>query len=119
MLGEQLWSPELKTASIQPNLNYLRYQHKADESSLFWIAPDGDKTRAINTEGHVFYVSPEVQLPALCTQTAPYSNASYQDASEKWQVSVNANNEELIGYVYLIHEPLVPPNFTKCDGQIP
>lgn len=96
-LGEQLWAPELKTASIQPNLDYLVYEGKAEMSSLFWIASQGPLARAINAGGHISYVSPSLKLPVLCTQTAPYSNTTYADVSARWQVSVNANNEDLIG----------------------
>lgn len=97
-LGEQLWSPELKTASIQANLDYLKYQKKIDDSTQLWIASSTDETRAIGASGKVAAVDARLRLPALCTQTAPFSSEQGQDTSAKWQVSVKSNNEEYTGF---------------------
>ena len=99
-LGEQLWAPELKTASIQPNLNYLTYENQYRASQQYWIASNSRGPRAIDGEGHVTGVSPHLHLPALCTNSAPFSNISYQDTSPRWQVTVHSNNEYLTGWVY-------------------
>jgi hypothetical protein len=96
-LGEQLWSLELNTASIQANLDYLKYQGRIDESSRFWIGSQGNSSRAIGFSGTVSDVDAASRLPALCTQSAPFSNDAIQDTSERWQVSVRANNEDLTG----------------------
>lgn len=98
-LGEQLWSPELGTASIQVNLDYLKYQQKADDASQFWIASSEDKARAIGSSGSVTFVDSGLRLPALCTQSAPFSNQSVQDTSDRWQVKVHSNNEDYTGSV--------------------
>ncbi|KAJ9154756.1 Carboxylic ester hydrolase [Pleurostoma richardsiae] len=97
-LGEQLWSPELKTASIQSIVDYLIYQKKADKSSLFWIGSKGKETRAVSVKGQVSFVNPSLRLPILCTQSAPFSNETYADTSSKWQVQVHSNNEDLTGF---------------------
>ncbi|KAM7185015.1 Alpha/Beta hydrolase fold [Naviculisporaceae sp. PSN 640] len=112
-LGEQLWSPELKTASIQPNLNYYKYYQGLNGSNTtggtFWIAPSQNGlsstspviSRTINTSGSITSISntsPELRLPALCTQSAPYSTPSAQDTSASYQVSITANNQTLLGY---------------------
>ncbi|KAK3938489.1 Alpha/Beta hydrolase protein [Diplogelasinospora grovesii] len=99
-LGESLWSPDLKTASIQPNLDYLKYQGRISDSTAFWIAADSTNTsRVISSSGDVSSAkSASGRLPALCTQTAPYSTQSSQDTSAKWQVSVDANNQTLTGF---------------------
>ncbi len=99
-LGGQLWSPELKPASIQANLDYLVYQKKAEASSQFWVAPQGGRndSQIIDVLGHVTLASSSQQFPALCTQSAPYSNATSADTSERWQVRVGANNETLTGF---------------------
>ncbi len=99
-LGEQLWAPELQTASIQPNLDYLVYQKKAQASSLFWIASQASKndSRAIDASGRVSVTDARLELAALCTQSAPYSNATAADTGAKWQVSVSSNNETLTGF---------------------
>ena len=97
-LGEQLWAPDHQTNSIQRTLDYLVYQKKVTADSTFWVASQGVNFRAIDGRGHVEMVDPTLKLPVLCTQTAPFSYADRQDTSEKWRVSVNANNEELVGY---------------------
>jgi hypothetical protein len=95
-LGEQLWAPELKTANIQPNLDYLTFEGcSADQKYL--IAG----SRAIDGKGRISKADSNTRLPVLCTQSAPFSNSSFQDASSKWQVSVHSNNEYLTGYVSL------------------
>ncbi|KAK3692844.1 Alpha/Beta hydrolase protein [Podospora appendiculata] len=102
-LGEQLWAPELNTASIQPNLDYLRHQGRAGNSSTFWIARTGGgnaTARAVDVSGAVVAVGSDssLRLPALCTQTAPYSSEYSQDVGARWQVSVDANNQTLTGF---------------------
>ncbi|KAK4210942.1 Alpha/Beta hydrolase protein [Rhypophila decipiens] len=109
-LGEQLWSPELKTASIQPNLDYYKYYKGIKSNStggVFWIAPAQNGisetqpviARTINTSGSIASVANSNQThPALCTQTAPYSTQSSQNTSTAWQVQVEANNQTLTGY---------------------
>lgn len=98
-LGEQLWSPELNTASIQANLDYLKYEKKIDDTTLLWIGSSNKDARAIGASGKVVSVDAGLRLPALCTQTAPFSTAQSQNTSTKWQVSVKSNNEEYTGYV--------------------
>lgn len=98
-LGEQLWSPELKTASIQPNLDYLKYQGKIGDSTLLWIGSANNESRAIGASGKVTDVDAGLRLPALCTQTAPFATASSQPNTDaQYQVSVHSNNEDYTGY---------------------
>ncbi|KAK3374995.1 Alpha/Beta hydrolase protein [Podospora didyma] len=99
-LGENLWSPELNTASIQPNLDYLEFQGRYNASTAFWIASQSSNgTRTIDLSGIVSSpVQSTLRLPALCTQTAPYSKQGSVDTSTKWQVAVDANNQTLTGY---------------------
>lgn len=97
-LGEQLWSPELETASIQSDLDYLVYEGKVDNSSLFWIASLDGKTRAVGVSGDVVVVDPENDLSVLCTQSAPFSNTTWQDPDQRWQVTVHSNNEYYTGF---------------------
>jgi hypothetical protein len=99
-LGEQLWAPELKTATIQPNLDYLASEGCADDEQ-FWIAPAQSHARAIDLKGRISNADENTKLPVLCTNSAPFSNSSFQDTSARWQVSVHSNNEYLTGYVYL------------------
>jgi hypothetical protein len=96
-LGEQLWSPELNTSSIQPNLDFLKSQGRINATSKLWIASKGNETRAVDASGSISAVESFLELPVLCTQTAPYSSKGVQDTSEKWQVELEANNQKLTG----------------------
>lgn len=96
-LGEQLWSPKRNASSIQPNLDYLKYQGKIGNSSL-WIASSDDTPRSISLSGGVSITDAGQRLPVLCSQSAPFANGNAQDTSEKWQVSVSSNNENYTGY---------------------
>ncbi|ORY59199.1 Alpha/Beta hydrolase protein [Pseudomassariella vexata] len=97
-LGEQLWSPELKTASIRPNLDYLIYTKSAQRQTKYWIAPKGVATRTIDASGDYAWTNASSRLPVLCSHTAPFSNETIQDTSPKWQVTVRSNNEYLTGF---------------------
>ncbi|KUI56990.1 Bile salt-activated lipase [Cytospora mali] len=90
-LSEQLWSPEQGTGGIRENLDYLIHEGKTTDDTQFWITAQGNNTRAVSVSGGVLPVQPDVKLPVLCTQSAPFVNASYTDASTKWQVSVHSN----------------------------
>src|SRR4051812_7890432 len=83
-LGEQLWAPELNSSGIQPNLNYLVFQKKANGTSTFWIGPQGNNTRAIDALGVVTVATSGQARQALCAQTAPYSMPASGPPSEKW-----------------------------------
>lgn len=97
-LGEQLWSPELGSSSIQRNLDYLRYKDNALGSSQFWIASKGVGSRAIDRTGRVSWPAIASRLPVICTQTAPFSNETFKDTSDNWQVTVRSNGEYLTGF---------------------
>ncbi|KAI9050625.1 hypothetical protein LZ554_005784 [Drepanopeziza brunnea f. sp. 'monogermtubi'] len=97
-LGEQLWSPELSISGIQGNLEYLAYQEKYSDDQLYWIASNGSEARAVTGNGQLAVASPDSLLPALCTQSAPFSDISSQDTSSRWQVTVHANNEYITGF---------------------
>ncbi|KAK2629552.1 hypothetical protein QTJ16_000372 [Diplocarpon rosae] len=102
-LGEQLWSPELSNASIQVNLDYLAYQGKYSPDQEYWIAPSGSDRRTIDGKGEIAKnttatFNSHARLPALCTQSAPYSNSTHDDTSLKWQVTVHSNGEYITGF---------------------
>lgn len=96
-LGEQLWSPELGLGSIQSTLDYLKYRQDDRQSCQYWVASKGLTNRAIDSTGRVSWPGPFSQLPVICTQSAPFSNSTTKDTSEKWQVTVRSNNEYLTG----------------------
>ncbi|KAI1467047.1 cholinesterase [Daldinia caldariorum] len=97
-VGEQLWSLEKGTKSIQANLDYLKYSNLDLGLSKFWIASKNQSARAVDIDGHVVQENPDTKLPVLCSQSAPFSNVTFQDTGEKWQVIVKSNNESLTGY---------------------
>jgi hypothetical protein len=96
-LGENLWGAKSNPRDIQSDLNYLVYQGKYPQSQHFWTASDHRKPSTINANGQIKSAKANKKLPVICTQTAPYSNITFQDTSAKWQVTVNSNNEYLTG----------------------
>jgi hypothetical protein len=99
-LREQLYSP-LPNVDIQPSLNYLSYEGKYADTQKYWIASNVSRAKTINGKGDISFVVPGSQkLPALCTQSAPFSNSTYQDTNSRWQLTVKPNNEFLTGWVF-------------------
>ncbi|KAI1417669.1 alpha/beta-hydrolase [Hypoxylon sp. FL1857] len=97
-VGEQLWSPELKIGNIQTILNYLKLVASDLSVSQFWIASKNRFTQAIDTNGSISQAKPDAKLPVICTQSAPFSNETSQDTSERWQIKAKSNNETLTGF---------------------
>ena len=97
-LGEQLWSPDQGSSSIQANLNYLTYQGQYDADQAYLISSDADGPRTITGKGKVKKLFKNSKLPVLCTQTAPFSNATLKDNSEKWHISVTSGTTLVTGY---------------------
>ncbi|KAI1121563.1 cholinesterase [Nemania abortiva] len=98
VLGEQLWSPKSGISSIQRSLDYLRYSRNYSGLAKFWIGPESLSGQAIDINGRVSRTSKALELPVLCTQSAPFSNETSQDTNEKWQVTIHSNNEYLTGF---------------------
>ncbi|KAI0887181.1 alpha/beta-hydrolase [Annulohypoxylon maeteangense] len=96
--GEKLWSPELDTSNVQNMLNYLNYSSFKTGFSQFWIASKNGSTLAIDKDGRVFQTRLDARLPVVCTQSAPFSNATLQDTSERWRITLESNNEILTGF---------------------
>ncbi|KAJ3578881.1 hypothetical protein NPX13_g1684 [Xylaria arbuscula] len=97
-LSEELWSPELEISNIQMNLDYLKYTGKYEKQQRYWIKPKNSTARAIDATGNVLSTSGALELPVLCTHSAPFSNETFQDKSEKWQVQIRANNDYITGF---------------------
>lgn len=100
-VGEQLWPAELGTKSIQTSLDYLKYTGSDLGTPQFWVASGSQGVKAVNINGSVFKPQSSAQLPVLCTHSAPFSNETSQDTSEKWQITVKSNNESLTGYIQI------------------
>lgn len=99
-LGEELWSPKSGISTIQKNLDYLKYLKSYPELSKFWIEPESSSGQTIDISGYVSHSSKALELPVLCTQSAPFSSPTSQDINEKWQVTVHSNNEYVTGYCF-------------------
>ncbi|KAI1347336.1 Alpha/Beta hydrolase protein [Xylaria sp. FL0043] len=97
-LGEQLWSHDLGISNIQTNLDYLKYTEDYEDLQKFWIEPGSSVARTVDINGHLSSTSEANELPVLCTHSAPFSNATLQDTSEKWQVTVRSNGDYITGF---------------------
>ncbi|KAK4249907.1 Alpha/Beta hydrolase protein [Corynascus novoguineensis] len=104
-LGEQLWRPgkgsgkdKERETSVLPFAEYLKYDGTADASSKFWVRGSGPA--AVDIAGRLQTVNPagHSRFAGLCTNTAPFSNQSAQDTSSRWQISLNVNNQTIIGF---------------------
>ncbi|KAI1265181.1 cholinesterase [Xylariaceae sp. FL1019] len=93
-LGEELWRPGNYSASLRPNLDYLKYSGQAQNISRFWVASG----RTIDIQGTSHAENTTREFPVLCTQTAPFSNTSFQDTSDRWHVTVGTNDEYITGF---------------------
>ncbi|KAJ5929183.1 hypothetical protein N7454_007031 [Penicillium verhagenii] len=97
-LGESLWSYTTGVSEIQNDLDYLTYQGKYSNNQQYWIGDVRNTPSTINAKGQIQKASANTYLPALCTQSAPYSNSDTQNTSSTWQVSVRSNNDYLTGF---------------------
>ncbi|KAJ5278962.1 hypothetical protein N7478_004334 [Penicillium angulare] len=97
-LRETLWTYQTGFSEIKSDLDYLIFQGKYANSQDYWIAPVHNTPSTIDVNGKVQKASANSKLPAICTQSAPYSNSEIQDTNSTWQVSVHSNNEYLTGF---------------------
>ncbi|KAJ5740457.1 hypothetical protein N7493_000329 [Penicillium malachiteum] len=95
-LGESLWTGNF--SEIKYDLDYLTFEGKYSDDQEYWIASVDNAASTIKLSGKVQKASADTHLPALCTQTAPYSTSETQDNSSAWQVLVHSNNEYLTGF---------------------
>ena len=111
-LGEELWGADNSSAAavegIKPLLDYLVYLNQASATSRFWIGAAGgdvsssrgssqasswrtlDASGSIASSNSTNTDTSDMTLPALCTQSAPYTNHSSASYSSQWTVSVSA-----------------------------
>ena len=101
-LGEKLWKPKpgscKRATPALPFADYLKFDGKADSSSQFWVNSDSGSD-AVDIAGRPKKVDSgsKLQLPGLCTNTAPYSTQSFQNSSSQWQISLDVNGQTLTG----------------------
>jgi hypothetical protein len=98
-LGESLWDPWAGTGKgLRFDDTLLKLLKAEVEESLgAWVAEKEGKPYRLLGSGALEVYKQSVELPVLCTQSAPFSNSSYQDKDVRWQVEVSANNENLVG----------------------
>ncbi|KAI1337507.1 Alpha/Beta hydrolase protein [Xylariaceae sp. FL0016] len=102
-LGEELWSSNgtansSSSSTLQPLLDYLVYTGVAENSTRFWIKTTGLSSQTMGIDGGLATTNASLAFPVLCTQTAPLSNATYQDTSATRRITVHSNGEYLTGY---------------------
>ncbi|KAH7313420.1 crystal protein [Stachybotrys elegans] len=97
-LGEELWKPALGAASIDAAVTQITTKGLFEKSPEIWVAPESRAPQALSASGEVVEAEASAELPVLCTQTAPFSDPSFQDTAEEWQTIVSSNNEELVGF---------------------
>lgn len=92
-LGEKLWSP----GSHKQATRILGAHLVSVRQTQAWISSDEHVSRAIKSSGGFVTPKQSQELPAFCTQTAPYSNATFADIGKEWQIQVDSNNETVTG----------------------
>lgn len=94
-LGEMLWYPD-EFGSNGAFLKYLAYEGM---NGPYWIAGrQGPSCKDFTADGVQGLDHCPIQLPALCTQTAPLSNLTFQDNSTKWQSTVSSGDQSWTGF---------------------
>lgn len=83
-LGEKLWTPQ--TDDFLP---YLAYQ---GTNGSFWAANGSCVSIGANGQPSTEQ-SCDGDLPALCSNSAPLANSTYQDNSTYWQTTLNAPDQ--------------------------
>ncbi|PVH69255.1 alpha/beta-hydrolase [Cadophora sp. DSE1049] len=74
-LGERLWFP----GSHKRGMEILGSHLKSVEQHQAWISSVGKVNRVIKSSGDFTALKGLPNLPVFCTQTAPYSNATFRD----------------------------------------
>jgi hypothetical protein len=65
---------------------------------LFWVQSSTKKSEAVNLADKLVTVNNNMRLPAICTQSAPFSNGTTANTDERWQVRVNIANSTITGF---------------------
>ena len=91
-LGETLWYPDDSNGDF---LDYLAYEGIVGP---YWIANnDQAGCLSFNADGTICHQPCMNDLAALCTQSAPLSNATYADNSTTWRTSVSSGSQSWTG----------------------
>ncbi|KAF9734810.1 Para-nitrobenzyl esterase 4 [Paraphaeosphaeria minitans] len=93
-LRETLWDPADHTEV--DFLRYLAYEKASDDIGQYWIRDTG--CRAITTLGKIKTVPCNIELPALCSHSAPLSSTSSNNTGPEWQTAVHTGDGTVVGY---------------------
>ncbi|KAH8901315.1 alpha/beta-hydrolase [Thozetella sp. PMI_491] len=98
-LHEDLLSPEPCPVGLNTSLRYEIFQGHYPKTQLFWAsASSRGSCRAVDASGQVHERPCQDQLPALCTQSAPTSNGTFEDVSGAYQITRPLGQGQLTGY---------------------
>lgn len=94
-------SPDV-TSDFQNLLDYQVHIGTFGSEQLLWVKQSNPATcEAVRANDlAIIRTSCTATLPVLCTQSAPYSNSELQDASPRFQSSVNSQGRTFVGSVY-------------------
>lgn len=105
-LSEELATISSSHASFQQLLDYQIYDGALKDDQLLWIHQSSDKRShsekctavKANNLAETVQEDCSAKLPALCSNSAPYSNSTLADSSSRWHVSVSSEGRSYIGY---------------------
>jgi len=108
LLGETPWSPSSSfSRHLNTSLSYLTHQSLFPPTQLYWISPpspssDGpfpSSCAALSPNGTIHTsLSCLLELPTLCTQSAPLSTRFISNSSAAYQLQQFVGNKLLTGY---------------------
>ncbi|KAK1040329.1 hypothetical protein LTS16_010544 [Friedmanniomyces endolithicus] len=112
-LGEKLWSPSTQDfdAGLNTSLGYEVFAGHLAANQLLWVATEAPASyhhwpqcTAMDLSGTCHTMSCQARLPALCTQSAPASNAYNNTATAniyaptQLQIALPVGGQTLVGY---------------------
>ncbi|KAK1063015.1 hypothetical protein LTR74_009839 [Friedmanniomyces endolithicus] len=112
-LGEKLWSPSAQDfdAGLNTSLGYEVFAGHLAANQLLWVATEAPASyhhwpqcTAMDLSGTCHTMSCQARLPALCTQSAPTSNAYNNTATAnvyaptQLQIALPVGGQTLVGY---------------------
>ncbi len=96
----------LSATASQDLVDLLRFQASSGTQN-FWIGDESNNSKALGfcqtvqvaNNGLRFAAAPcSSRLPAVCTQSAPFSNANTRDTSAQFQIAVNSRGKRFTGW---------------------
>ncbi|KZT69951.1 carboxylesterase from carbohydrate esterase [Daedalea quercina L-15889] len=79
---------------LVPSLQYQVYQGHYGEGQQYWVQSTGNSCEAVNALGFIIPAACELELPALCSQSAPFGASAEATNS----LTVQADDLAITGY---------------------